>query len=134
MSFTLIVIFITSTLLLADTLYSLYNFQYTYFMEIKKRYANLSNIPITYKKKLTREVNDDTGITRRYVQTLYIFWFIFIIFTKLIFLPVIISIVAFSTNLAYRKAYIAPSVLLFNLIVSFMVYLFVILTFYFKLI
>lgn len=134
MTISLIIIFITSAFLLMDTLFSLSNFRLIYYLEIKKRYANLRDIPITYKIKLSREVNEDTGLTRLIVQTFYLFWFIFIIFTKLIFLPVIISIVAFSTNLLYRKAYITPMALLFNLIISFIVYLFVILTFYFKLI
>lgn len=128
------IIFITSGLLLADTLFSLYHFQYSYILEIKKRYADQRYLPLMYRLKLSIELNEEVGMTRRYVQSSYIFWFFFIIFTKLIVLPVIISVCTFITNLFYSKPYISPMALLLNLILSFMVYLFVILTFYFNLI
>jgi hypothetical protein len=108
-----------------DTLFSIYNFRYTYFLEIKRRYTNIEKIPLDYKYKLNEEMNEEVGNTRRFIQTLYIPWFILTIFSKLFFLPIILSLAIVFTNLFYKKAYISPLVLLLNLIFSFMIYLFV---------
>lgn len=124
----------TSALLMIDTLYSLYNFQYTYFIELKRRFAHYEKIPIDYKYKLNNELNEEAGMFRRMIQASYVPWFIVILFTKLWFLPIILSLAIFFTNLFYRKAYIAPLVLLLNLVLSFMVYMFVIINLFYKLI
>lgn len=81
-------------------------------------------IPKEYKNKLNIEMNDETGITRMLVQSLYVLWFFMTLFSTLWFLPLILSIAIFLTNLFYKNAYIAPMVLLVNLILSLMVYLF----------
>lgn len=129
-----VIIYISSCLLLGDTVYSLYYFPYTYILEIKKRYANQRELPALYQFKLGKELTHEIGITRTLVQSTYLFWFFSIIFTKLIVLPIIISICGFITNIIYSKPYISPMGSLVNLIISFMVYLFVILTFYFNLV
>lgn len=120
-----IILFGCSIFLMMDTLFSIYNFRYTYFLEIKRRYANTETIPLEYRFKLKEEINKEVDFTRRLIQTSYIPWFILTIFSKLFFLPIILSLAIVFTNLFYKKAYISPLILLLNLIFSFMIYLFV---------
>ena len=122
MSFIQIVLVFTSTLLLVDSLFALYYFKFTYFLELKQRYVSQKNIPILYKNKLVREIQNDFGISRRIVQTLYLPWFFICLFNGLWILPIIVSIVIVFTNLFHKNAYISPFALFFNLIVSIMVY------------
>jgi len=125
---------VSSVLLIIDTLYSLYNFHYTYFIELKRRFAHFEKIPVEYKIKLVNELNDEAGMFRRMIQSSYVFWFLIVLFSKLWFLPIILSLAIFFTNLFYRKAYIAPLVLLLNLVLSLMVYMFAIVNLFYKLI
>ena len=127
-------LFTTSVLLMIDTLYCIYNFHYTYFIELKRRFANFEKIPVEYKFKLNNELNEEAGMFRRMIQSSYVFWFFIVLFSKLWFLLIILSLAIFFTNLFYRKAYIAPVVLLFNLVLSLMVYMFAIINLYYKLI
>jgi hypothetical protein len=105
-----------------------------YFIELKRRFGNHEKIPVEYKYKLNNELNEEAGMFRRMIQSSYVFWFFIVLLSKLWFLPIILSLAIFFTNLFYRKAYIAPVVLLFNLVLSLMVYMFAIINLYYKLI
>lgn len=127
MGFSVILILITSALLLMDTLFSLYNFKYIYFLELKRRYAMQKHLPWRYKQKLEVEILRDGDGLRRFIQSLYLPWVLFCFILNFWFLPIITSIVMVLTNLIYKKPYISPMMLLFNLVIFFMVYLFTIL-------
>lgn len=129
MNFSVAFILITSLFLLIDTLFSLYNFKYIYFIELKRRYAQQKHIPWRYKQKLDIEIlKESGGHLRGLIQSLYLPWCCFCLILNFWFLPVITSIVMVLTNLIYKKPYISPLMLILNLVIFFMVYLFTILT------
>lgn len=122
----IILLFIFSILLLFDTAYSLFNFRYTYFQELKRRYANTSYVPIVYRMKLKIELAHEMGFAKQMVQACYIPWIVFCVFYSQWYLPVILSGVMFVSNLFYHKPYISPVVLWLNLASFFVTYCFVI--------
>ena len=117
---------IISILLMIDVLYSLYNFHYTFFLELKKRYSQLKITPLRHKFKLLREINEDIPFSRKLIQSTYLAWVIIMLFSNIFILPILLSLIVVITNLLYKKAYIAPITLLFNLVIFFMSYLFTI--------
>lgn len=110
---------LSATLLLVDTLFLLIYFDYTYFLELKRRFSIVGkDIPEGFRNQLKREIRQEVGTFKMIVQSLYVPWFIMCFFQKLWFLPVTITLLIGITNtIFYRKSYISPLMLMFNLII-----------------
>lgn len=106
-----------SIFLTIDVMYSIVYFQYTYFLELKKRFGIQKNVPIEQSQKIKFEIRNDLGLFRRLIQALYIPWLVLCCFMNLWYLPVIITVLIAITNLIYSKAYISPLILFINLII-----------------
>jgi hypothetical protein len=126
MNFLTYVIPITSALLAVDTLFSLYNFRYSYFLELKYRYSAMGKIPSQYKVKLRKEIDEEVGGLRMFVHLFYIPWLIFCFLSPLWYLPIILSIVIVVPNLIYNKPYISPYALFLKLALLLLIYLYAI--------
>jgi hypothetical protein len=124
MDFSTYSILIISALLAVETLFSLCYFRYSYFIELKRRYAYKEIIPYQYKKKLVDEISVDDGLTRFLVQLLYIPWVLFCLFSQFIYLPIILSLFILIVNKIYLKAYVSPLVFFLGLLVNFGIFLF----------
>lgn len=79
------ILVISATLLAVDTLFSIYNFRYSYFLELKHRYTTMAKIPLPYKNKLTMQLDEEVGGLRRFVQSTYLPWIVFCFFTAMVF-------------------------------------------------
>jgi hypothetical protein len=105
-----------SVFLIMDVLYSIVYFEYTYFLELRKRFGIQKNVPIEQSQKIKLEIKNDLGLFRRLIQALYIPWLVLCCFMNLWYLPVIVTLMIAFTNFIYGKAYISPLILLINLI------------------
>lgn len=123
---------ICSFLLLIDTLFSLYYFRYTYFIELKRRYAHTKGIPFAYQYKLRHEIATDSGLMRQLIQALYLPWVVFCVFASIWYLPIALSLTIFVVNVFYNKPYISPLTLWLQLASFFIVYSFSIYCFFIK--
>jgi len=122
------ILFFCSTFLAMDALYSLYNFQFAYLLELKRRYvARGKDLPFRYRQKLAVEIERDYTTSRQFVQASFIPWFVLCFFTNLWIVPLVITGFVGLGNLFYPKPYISPLVFLFNHILMFSCHLFVIL-------
>jgi hypothetical protein len=110
---------IFSVLLLMDTMFSLFHFKYTYFFELKRRYANSKEVPYDYRQKLKGEIKKEVGTLRTVIQFTYIPWIVLCFLSPLWVLPVFLTLTMFLTNLFYNKPYISPLALL-NLLCVFL--------------
>jgi hypothetical protein len=112
-------LFMCAVLLTVDTVYSIAYFGYTYMLEIKRRFGVLGRgLPIEYREQISKEIQIELGTFRRNVQAAYVPWFVLCCFVNLWYLPVIITgLLAATNNLFYRRPYISPYMLLFNLTV-----------------
>lgn len=105
-------------MLLIDTIYSIVYFRYTYFFELKRRFAVMSKgMPTEYRMILHAQIRRENGFMRTLIQSAYIPWIVTTIFLQLWYLPVIVTVCMALTNLIYRKPYISPYILYFNLLV-----------------
>lgn len=103
--------------LFVDVIYSMVYFEYTYYLELKKRFANGKNLPWEYSQQLKWEVKKEVGLFRRLTQATYVPWLLLSCFMNLWYLPVIVTVAIAITNLFYKRAYISPFMLLFNLLI-----------------
>lgn len=126
MGFSTYVILITSALLAVDTLFCLYYFRYSYFLELKHRYTTMGKLPLEYKIRLRKQLDEEVGGLRRFIHLLYIPWFIFCILSPLWYLPIILSVLIVLPSLIYTKPYISPFVIFFNLVTLLIIYLYTI--------
>lgn len=106
-----------SVLLLVDVIYSIVYFEYTYFLELKKRFSKGGSLPFEFANQLQWEIKTEVGQFRRLVQSTYILWFVFTCLLNLWYLPVAITLVIAFTNFIYNKAYVSPFMLYFNLLI-----------------
>lgn len=113
-----IVACISSIMLLIDTLYSIVYFQHTYSLELKHRFVVLNkDLPLGYRMVLVNQIKNENGFLRSFIQLAYIPWVISMVLIQLWYLPLIITSIIFLSNLVYKKPYISPYMLFFNLLV-----------------
>lgn len=104
--------------MLIDGLYSWTYFQYTYFLELKRRYMLVGReLHLEYRLLLNREIKKENGKLRNFIQSAYIPWYVFCILANLWYLPIIITVFTGVMNLIYRKPYISPFILMLNLLI-----------------
>jgi len=121
------IIFFLSIFLAIDALFAMYNFEFSYMLELKRRYiSKMKILPQLYRMKLAVEYRRDNTELRTFVQSAFVPWFALTLFTNLWVVPLIIVVSVGVSNLFYRKPYISPTVLLLNYIVIFSGHLFVI--------
>jgi len=119
----------SAILLLVDVLFSIVHFEYTYFLELKRRFSITERkLHDELRNQIKYEVFNELGQTRRLIQIIYIPWYVLCFFYNLWYLPVSITIVMFFTNLFYKSSYISPIALLLNMFGMFLCFLITILS------
>lgn len=123
------ILLISSTLMLIDVLYSLYYFQYTYLLELKKRFAHMANgLLAAYKEELILKINKEIGDLRRFMQIFLLIWIVACFINNLWFLPTTIFTFDFIINIIFRKPYISPILIFTKLTIMVWVLIYSILT------
>jgi len=111
-------VFILTTILLIDNLYSIRYFHYTYIFELKRRFALIGKeVPIELSKFLQGQIKRENGSLRNFMQSAYIPWFVICILGNLWYLPLIVTAITGITNIFYSKPYVSPLFLMLNLLV-----------------
>jgi hypothetical protein len=121
-----IAIFILGFFLSVDVFYSIYYFEYSYLLEIKRRFIayNTPKMPIQYRQHLKNELDTERGNGRSIIQFLYWPWAILCLLTCLWYLPVFIAFLIMLTNSTYKKTYVSPVLLYINLVVMLVSYVY----------
>ena len=120
-----LLVIVASVIMLIDNLYSLTYFHYTYMFELKRRFAVVGRgLPPEFRLMLLGQIKHENGRLRNFIQSIYIPWFVLCILGNLWYLPLIVTALTGLTNIIYRKPYISPFMLMFNLLVMNCCYLF----------